>query len=88
MKHAYTIQASIRDQPMKTLQCTTAWVAFEQRNRLVRQGWKVHILNRAGKPVTDSQLEAAAQAETGAPANSSDEPRGVPISARNLLMGS
>ncbi|MGH1571379.1 hypothetical protein ACRAWG_12620 [Methylobacterium sp. P31] len=63
MKHAYTLHA-MRGRETKKLPCASAWVAFEQHNRLVRQGWKVSTVSHAGKLVTGSQLEAAAQAET------------------------
>ncbi|MEG9525082.1 MAG: hypothetical protein MIL41_04820 [Hyphomicrobiales bacterium] len=88
MKHAYMIQAGPSTRPTATLRCSSAWIAYEQYNRLVRRGQKVRILNRSGEQVTIEQLEAAAQAETGAPVNSSDEAGTVPISVRNLLMGS
>lgn len=87
MKHAYTIR-TIVDGKAQKLRCTSAWVAYEQHNRLVRQGRTVRILNRVGEPVTIGQLEAAAQAETGAAVTRTGEPGGLPPSARNLLMGS
>jgi hypothetical protein len=87
VRHAYTIQA-VFGHETKKLRCASAWVAYEQHNRLVRQGRKVRILNSAGKPVTIGQLEAAAQAETGYVMKGTEEPGGVPISARGVLMGS
>jgi hypothetical protein len=87
VKHAYTIQVVV-GRKVKKLHCASAWVAFEQHNRLIRKGLKVQILNRAGEPVTIGRLEAAAQAETGGPATRTEEPGGLPTSARNLLMGS
>lgn len=87
MKHAYTIQA-IFGQKTKKLRCASAWVAYEQHNRLIRQGQKVRVLNRSGEPVTSGQLEAAAQAEIGAAVRGAEEPRGLPISTRGLLMSS
>jgi hypothetical protein len=86
LKHAYTIQVVV-GRKVKKLHCASAWVAFEQHNRLIRKGLKVLILDRAGEPVTIGRLEAAAQAETGAAVTATAQPGGLPISARNLLMG-
>ena len=87
MKHAYTIQSGSA-RGLKRLRCASAWVAYEQHNRLARQGRKVMILNHAGEPVTIGQLEAAVQAETGNAVASTEESGSTPISARNLLMDS
>lgn len=65
MRHAYKIEAALKGRGRKTLRCTSAWVAHEQRDRLVRKGWTVSILDHAMKPVAAGQLEATAQAESG-----------------------
>lgn len=72
----------------QTLRCTSAWIAFEQYNRLTRKGWKVSVLNHAGESVTIGRLQVAAQAESGAFVTGTDRAGGPPTSARNLLMGS
>lgn len=65
MKHAYIIHAA-RGRETKQLPCASTWVAVERRNLLNRQGWKVRIVNHAGAAVSDSLLEATAQAEVEA----------------------
>ena len=87
MKHAYTIQFGSGSR-IKKLRCASAWVAYEQQSRLARKGQKVLISDHAGEPVTVGKLEAAARAEGGGAVTGTEEARGPPISARNLLMGS
>jgi hypothetical protein len=59
---AYIVRAA-RGHETKRLRCASAWVAFEQRGRLIRQGWKVHVVDFEQKPVIGSLLEAAAESE-------------------------
>lgn len=87
MKNAYTIEAALKGRGTKTLRCASAWVAFEQYSRLVRKGLTVRVLDHAKAPVTDRQLEALARVESGAALSGSEQPAGLPISTRNLLMG-
>ncbi|MCJ2060095.1 hypothetical protein MKL09_26635 [Methylobacterium sp. J-048] len=69
MADGYLIRALLGG-AKKDFRCASAWIAFEQHNRLVRQGWKVHIFNPARDQITADQLEAAAQAEIGTAVNS------------------
>lgn len=64
MQQAYKIEAALKGRGRKTLRCASAWVAYEQHDRLVRQGWTVRILDNAKMPMAAGQLEAIAQAET------------------------
>ncbi|MCJ2126799.1 hypothetical protein [Methylobacterium sp. J-077] len=68
MADDYMIRAAL-GRAKKDFRCASAWIAFEQHNRLVRQGWKVHIFNPARDQLTADQLEAAAQAEIGSAVN-------------------
>lgn len=63
MRQTYKIEAALKGRGRKTLLCASAWVAYEQRDRLVRQGWTVSILDHALKPVPVDHLEAVARAE-------------------------
>jgi hypothetical protein len=65
VRQTYKIDAALKGRGRKTLRCASAWVAYEQRDRLVRQGWTVSILDHAMKPVAVDQLAAVAQAEIG-----------------------
>jgi hypothetical protein len=65
VQHTYKIDAALKGRGRKTLRCASAWVAYEQRDRLVRQGWTVSILDHAMKPVAVDHLEAVAKAESG-----------------------
>lgn len=65
MSHAYTIRA-VRSRESNRLPCASAWVAWERRNLLVRQGWIVTVFDYDGLSVPDGQLEALAQSEVGA----------------------
>ncbi|SDA25040.1 hypothetical protein SAMN02799622_03540 [Methylobacterium sp. UNC378MF] len=65
MLQTYKIDAALKGRGRKTLRCASAWVAYEQRDRLVRQGWTVSVLDHAMKPVAVDHLEAAALAESG-----------------------
>lgn len=76
MQHAYTIKARRDGRSTKSLPCASAWIAFEQYHRLVRQGLKVRILDHAEVPVTTSQLEAAAQAEIETAVGEAGDPIG------------
>jgi hypothetical protein len=64
VQQAYKIDAALKGRGRKTLRCASAWVAYEQRDRLVRQGWTVSIVDHAMRPVAVDQLEAVAQAES------------------------
>jgi len=65
VRHTYKVDAALKGRRRKTLRCASAWVAYEQRDRLVRQGWTVSVLDQAMKPVAVDHLEAAALAESG-----------------------
>jgi hypothetical protein len=75
---AYIVRAA-RGHETKRLRCASAWVASEQRRRLVRRGWKVQVLDFAQKPVMDSLLEAFAEAEMEAAARGYQPPRMLPL---------
>ncbi|WP_267358417.1 MULTISPECIES: hypothetical protein [unclassified Methylobacterium] len=62
MEHGYMIRAAL-GRAKKDLRCASAWIAFEQHNRLVRQGWNVRVFDDDREQMSVSQLEAAAQAE-------------------------
>jgi hypothetical protein len=42
VRQTYKIDAALKGRGRKTLRCASAWVAYEQRDRLVRQGWTVN----------------------------------------------
>ncbi|WP_267361313.1 MULTISPECIES: hypothetical protein [unclassified Methylobacterium] len=65
MQHTYKVDAALKGRARKSLHCASAWVAYEQQGRLVRQGWTVSVLDHEMKPVAVDHLEAIAQAESG-----------------------
>ena len=64
MQTDYLIRA-VLGRTRKDFKCASAWIAFEQHNRLIRQGWTVRIFNHARAQLTANQLEAEAKAEIG-----------------------
>ena len=44
--------------PRKVVRCSAAWIAVEQRDRLLRQGWKVIVHDALGDKVSDDDLVA------------------------------
>ena len=62
MRPTYYVHAS-RHTERKVVRCSAAWIAVEQRDRLMRQGWKVTVHDASMKPVSYEDLIELMQAE-------------------------
>ena len=66
MQRVYYVHASQHPE-RKTIRCSAAWIAIEQRDLLIRRGWKVSVHDTSGDPITGDDLAEAMLAEARAP---------------------